>query len=56
MWFGEHKTNAYVRDKVYVNVGHQEPLLSVVKRQNLASCGHAHDTLSKSNNSHGNSR
>jgi hypothetical protein len=45
----EHKTNAYVRDKINMYAGKQEQLLSVIKRRKLAWYGHLtrHDSLSK---------
>lgn len=36
IWYGEHKTNVYVRDEVNSHAGHEKPLLSAVKRWNLA--------------------
>lgn len=36
IWYGEHKTNVYVRDGVNSHAGHEKPLLSAVKRWNLA--------------------
>jgi hypothetical protein len=47
--YKEHKTNAYVRDKINMYTGKQEQLLSVVKRCKLAWYGHVtrHDPLSK---------
>ena len=47
--YREHKTNEFVRRLTYVLVGHQEPLLAVVKRRKLEWFGHVtrHNTLSK---------
>jgi hypothetical protein len=45
----EHKTNAYVRDKINMYAGKQEQLLSMIKRRKLAWYGLVtrHDSLSK---------
>ena len=45
----EHKTNNWVRSKISVLVGAQEPLMATVKRRKLACFGHVtrHDSLSK---------
>ena len=45
----EHKTNDWVRNKINLLVGQQEPLLATVKRRKLAWFGHVtrHDSLSK---------
>ena len=47
--YREHKTNLYVRNKIEIYAGVQEPLLSIVKRRKLAWFGHVcrHDSLSK---------
>ena len=45
----EHKTNDWVRGKISLLGGPQEPLLATVKRQKLAWFGHVtcHNSLSK---------
>ena len=47
--YRQHKTNLYVRNKIEMYAGVQEPLLSLVKRRKLAWFGHVcrHDSLSK---------
>jgi hypothetical protein len=47
--YKEHKTNAYVRDKINTYAGKQEQLLSVIKCGKLAGYGHVarYDFLSK---------
>ena len=47
--YREHKTNDYVRNLVSTLVGHQQPLLTTVRCQNLAWFGHVtrHHALSK---------
>ena len=47
--YSEHKTNVYVKEQVTNQAGHQESLLSIVKRRKLAWYGHTcrHNTLSK---------
>lgn len=49
LWYGEHTTNVCFRDLVNSYNGHQEPLLSILKRLKLAWFGNVtyHDTLSK---------
>ena len=45
----EHKTNEYVRQQVIILAGHQDLLLSIVKRRKLSWFGHVclNDTLPK---------
>ena len=47
--YKEHKTNAYVKEEIRKRMGHQEPLLSTIKRRKLIWFGHTtrHDTLAK---------
>ena len=44
-----HETNDWVRSKIDILVGSQEPLLATVRRRKLAWFGHVtrHDSLSK---------
>ena len=47
--YSEHKTNEYVRQRIDILAGKQEPLLTVMKRRKLAWFGHVnrHDSLAK---------
>ena len=47
--YKDHKTNDFVRQKVTIYAGRQEPLLATVRRRKLAWYGHVcrHDSLSK---------
>ncbi|KAL8564069.1 hypothetical protein ACOMHN_034546 [Nucella lapillus] len=47
--YSEHKTNAYVRQRIDTLAGKQEPLLSIVKRRKLTWFGHVnhHHSLAK---------